>query len=135
MSRFARAVAPAASAVRARKDGANPRLTSANAPFLTNTLREVMISSNLQSAISTSLEFRRAQRQRGHLLGGRRLRDCGARSVRDVVVEHGLDNPAGSLLEVAAPVRNGLKAVPHRLVVGAGLQAGPQLVARQLECE
>src|ERR1700704_566228 len=123
MSRFARAVAPAASAVRARKDGANPRLTSANAPFLTNTLREVMISSNLQSAISTSLEFRRAQRQRGHLLGGRRLRNGGARGVRDVVVEHGLDNPAGSRLEV----------------VGAGLQIGPiaaaQVVSRQLECE
>src|SRR5580765_8931561 len=91
MSRFARAAPPAANAVRARNEGANPRLTRANAPFLTKTLREVMISSKLQaascklkSAISSSLKFRRAQRQRGHLLGARRFRDGGARGVRDV---------------------------------------------------
>ena len=38
-----RRVDPAANAVRARNDGANPRLTSANDPFFKNTRREIMV--------------------------------------------------------------------------------------------
>src|SRR2546430_17551808 len=109
MIRFARAVAPAANAVWARNDGAKPRLTSANAPSFRKILRDVMVSShpksaNLKSAISTPLKFWRAQRQRGHLVGGRRLRDRAARGVRNVVIEHGFDNPVG----------RGMKIVPAR---------------------
>jgi hypothetical protein len=58
MSRFDRAVAPAANAVLARNEGANPRLTSANAPFFTKTLRDVMVSFNLKSAFR-NLQFHR----------------------------------------------------------------------------
>ena len=36
---------PCANAVRARNDGANPRLTSAKPPFFKNTLREIMSTS------------------------------------------------------------------------------------------
>src|SRR5262252_11207921 len=42
MSCRARVVRPCAYAVRATKDGAKPRLTRANAPFLRNTLRDCM---------------------------------------------------------------------------------------------
>ena len=61
MSCFDRRVAPAANAVRARNDGAKPRLTSANAPFFRKTRREM--SSDLRS-YRRLLKFRRPERQR-----------------------------------------------------------------------
>src|SRR5438045_1928896 len=61
----------AALAVRAMNDGAKPRLTNANAPFLTNTRRDIMRGvsleseiRNLKSEISPSLKLRRPQHER-----------------------------------------------------------------------
>src|SRR6266851_1077572 len=45
MSCFDRPDLPAANAVRARNDGAKPRLTNANAPFFRKTLRDCIIVS------------------------------------------------------------------------------------------
>src|SRR5437899_2976601 len=58
MSCFARPRGPCAYAVRARNDGAKPRLTSANAPSLRKARRENIIS----SAALLPLKCRRAKR-------------------------------------------------------------------------
>src|SRR5262245_14441724 len=81
--------APAANAVRARNDGAKPRLTRANAPFFRKILREVMFL--------PSLKFRRAKEQCDPLRRRRGLAGRRERCLRDVARERSFDRalPAG----------------------------------------
>src|SRR5258706_15288396 len=101
MSRLARRPLPAAKAVRARNDGANSRLTRANAPFFRNTLREVIAllqSQNLRResvTIGTSrpspfLKFGRSKSQRDALLDRCRFGDGRPRGLRHIVRERGV---------------------------------------------
>src|SRR2546422_1822264 len=98
ISSFARAERPWANAVRARNDGAKPRLTTANAPFLRNTRRDVIIC-DLRGAAeaapyvrrSTSLELRRAESERDHLRRARGLLDRRSSRLRHISAEHRID--------------------------------------------
>src|SRR4051794_4605598 len=86
MSCFARVVRPCAFAVRARNDGANPRLRSAKAPFFTKTLRETMIDGSLL----TPLKFGRpeVERERVAILAGDRSVLAGREVDREVYPGH-----------------------------------------------